>query len=136
LKEAEERRLVRLTKICLALPEAVRECHGSHATFLVRKRVFAYYLNDHHGDGIVSIACKVLPGDNTALAAAQPGRFYLPAYVGARGWVALRLDVGEVDWDEVAELAKGSYRMVCGKRLAALVDSLDIVPRKRQPRLN
>ena len=119
---AEDRRLVRLTKICLALPESIRQLHGNHAGFLVRKRTFAYFLNDHHGDGIVALTCKVLPGDNAALAAAQPARFYIPAYIGPRGWVALRLDVGNVDWDEVAELVVGSYLLVAPKRLAALVE--------------
>lgn len=116
-RSAEDRRLARLTKICLALPEAARQDCGSHAAFLVRKRTFAYFLNDHHGDGIVSVACKALPGDNAALAAAQPTRFYLPAYIGPRGWIALRLDRGEIDWDEVAELVTGSYRMIAPKRL-------------------
>jgi predicted DNA-binding protein (MmcQ/YjbR family) len=117
----EDRRLVRLTKICLALPETTRDCHGSHAGFLVRKKTFAYFLNDHHGDGIVAVTCKVLLGDNTALVAAQPDRFYPPAYLAHKGWVALRLDVGEVDWDEVSELVACSYRLVAPKRLAALV---------------
>ena len=116
-----EAHLARLSKICLALPEAARRDSGSHAAFLVRKRTFAYFLNDHHGDGIVSVACKVLPGDNNALANAQPARFYLPAYIGPRGWVALRLDVGEPDWVEVAELIKGSYRLTAPKRLAASI---------------
>ena len=80
-KAGKEPRLARLTKICLALPEAKRECSGTHAAFRVRKKVFAYFLNDHHGDGIVSLCAKVLPGDNTALIAAQPARFYLPAYI-------------------------------------------------------
>ena len=118
---AEDRRLVRLTKACLALPESTRECHGRHASFLVRKRTFAYFLNDHHGDGIVAVACKALPGDNVALASAQPTRFYLPSYIGPRGWVALRLYVGPIDWDEVAELVAGSYMLVAPKRLAALI---------------
>ena len=78
-------------------------------------------MNDHHGDGIVAVACKALPGDNVALASAQPGRFYLPSYIGPKGWVALRLDVGVVDWDEVAELVKGSYLLVAPKRLASLI---------------
>src|SRR5580698_6526756 len=117
----EDKRLVRLTKICLALPEATTYRQGSHAGFLVRKRTFAYFLNDHHGDGIVAVTGKVLPGDNKALAAAQPERFYLPAYIGPKGWVALRLDVGEVDWDEVTELVACSYQLVAAKRLAAII---------------
>jgi phosphoribosylglycinamide formyltransferase-1 len=117
----EDARLARLTKIALALPEAVREYHGSHAAFLIRKKTFAYFLNDHHGDGIVAVTCKVLPGDNTVLVAADPGRYYLPSYIGSRGWVALRLDAGPVDWDEVRELLAGSYRMMAPKRLAVQV---------------
>jgi hypothetical protein len=120
-KPAEDPRLARLSKICLVLPEAVREIHGRHATFLVKKKVFAYFLNDHHGDGIIAVSCKVLPGDNAALIAAQPARFYLPSYVGPRGWVALRLDVGKIDWDEVAELVTASYRLTAPHRLTTLL---------------
>jgi hypothetical protein len=116
-------RLARLMKICLALPEAIQESAARHATFLVRKATFAYYLNDHHGDGIVSVCCKVLPGDNEALVAAQPSKFYLPAYIGPRGWVALRLDVSGLDWNEVAELVVTSYQLIAPKRLALLANS-------------
>jgi predicted DNA-binding protein (MmcQ/YjbR family) len=120
-RTTEDRRLARLSKICLALPEATRQDFGSHASFLVRKKTFAYFLNDHHGDGIVSLAAKVLPGENTALVAAQPNRFYLPAYIGPRGWIAIRLDVGDTDWSEVRELVLCSYRLVAPRRLAASV---------------
>jgi phosphoribosylglycinamide formyltransferase-1 len=120
-RTTEEPRLVRVTKIALGLPEAVREVHGSHASFRVRKKVFAYFLNDHHGDGIVSLACKVMAGDNVRLASASGERFYLPAYIGARGWVALRLDVGKIDWGEVKELMVGSYLMCAPKRLGRRV---------------
>ncbi len=116
----EDPRLAHLTKICLALPEATRRLSGSHAAFLVRKKTFAYYLSDHHGDGIVAVTCKVAPGDNSLLVAAQPGRFYLPAYIGPKGWVALRLDIGDIDWDEVTELVSDSYRRIAPKRLAEL----------------
>ena len=116
-----DRLLARLTKTCLALPEAACEEKGRHAAYSVRKKIFAYYLNDHHGDGIVSVACKALPGENASLAAAQPSRFYLPAYIGPRGWIALRLDRGTVDWEEVGELVTGSYCLTAPKTLAARV---------------
>src|SRR5580704_2142418 len=96
--------LARLTKICLALPEVTREVKGRHAAFLVRKKKFVYFLDDHHGDGIIGVCGKALPGDNVRLIAAHPERFYMPAYVGPAGWVALRLDRPGVDWEEVAEL--------------------------------
>jgi len=111
-------RLTRVTELALALPEAIRQIHGSHAQFLVRKKTFAYFLNNHHGDGIVAITGKVLPGDNKALAEAQPKRFYRPAYIASRGWVALRLDVGKIDWNEVGELLVSSYTLIAPRRLA------------------
>jgi hypothetical protein len=117
----EDERLTRFTKICLGFPRAEREIMGSHAGFKVKKKTFAYFLNDHHGDGIVGVWCKVLPGDNTALIKTDPKRFYMPAYVGPRGWVGLRLDGKRIDWGEVEELARGSYQLVAGKMLAALV---------------
>jgi phosphoribosylglycinamide formyltransferase-1 len=120
-RSAEDPRLSRLTGIALTFPETTRQTYGSHAQFLVRKKTFAYFLDNHHGDGIVAVACKVLPGDNKALVEAQPRRFYLPAYIGPRGWVALRLDVGKVDWDEVRELLLSSYALIAPKRLATLV---------------
>jgi predicted DNA-binding protein (MmcQ/YjbR family) len=116
---ADPPRLTRLTRICLALPEAELQRMGDHASYRVRKKVFAYFLDNHHGDGIVALCCKVAPGENADLAAHDPARFYLPAYIGPRGWVALRLDTGRIDWGEVAELVADSYRLVAPKRLAA-----------------
>lgn len=117
----EDKRLARVTAIAAKFPESVHETRGSHATFLVRRKVFAYFLNDHHGDGIVSIACKALSGDNHRLIAGHPDRYYLPPYIGPRGWVALRLDRGKVDWGEAAELMLGSYLLTAPKTLAAKI---------------
>ena len=123
-RKSEDQRLARVTKLALALPEAKREIYGSHAQFLVRKKTFAYFLDNHHGDGIVAVTGKVLPGDNQRLADAQPGRFYLPAYIASRGWVALRLDTGKINWNEVRELLLGSYALIAPKRLTDRVKQL------------
>ena len=121
---SEDPRLTRLSKLALALPEVTRQTYGSHAQFLVRKKTFAYFLDNHHGDGIVAVTCKVLPGDNKALVEAQPRRFYLPAYLASRGWVALRLDIGKIDWGEVSDLLSGSYALIAPRRLAEQVKGL------------
>jgi predicted DNA-binding protein (MmcQ/YjbR family) len=118
---SEDRRLLRLTKLSLALPEAKRELAGRHARFHVRDKTFAWYLDDHHGDGIVSVSCKMPLGENREVAALDPARFYLPQYMSHRGWIALRLDVGKIDWDEVEELVAESYGLIAPKRLAAAV---------------
>jgi hypothetical protein len=115
------KRFARLADICLQLPVTAREDKGDHAAFLVRKKIFLYYLNDHHGDDIVALCCKVFPGEAAALVAASPDRYYLPAYLGARGWIGLRLDRRSVDWQEVAELVRGSYLLCAPKRLQSIV---------------
>jgi len=120
---AEDPRLTRLTQLALALPGSTRQVRGSHAQFLVRKKTFAYFLDNHYGDGIVAVTCKALPGDKE-LADAQRNRFYLPSYTASRRWVALRLGMGKVDWDEVKELLLGSYALIAPKRLAERVKNL------------
>lgn len=113
----DRERLQKLVNICMTLPGASKEAMHDHMAFKVGKKTFAYYLNDHHGDGIVSVCCKVLAGDNARLIDANPRKFYMPSYIGPRGWVALRLDRATVDWREVKELVRGSYEQMAPKRL-------------------
>jgi predicted DNA-binding protein (MmcQ/YjbR family) len=118
---SEDRHLVRLTKICLALPEAEHESMGDHSSFSVRKKKFAYHLNNHHGDGIVSVCFRTERGENEVLLASDQTRFYSPAYIGPKGWVGLRLDTGKIDWKEVADFVTESYRLAAPKSLAARI---------------
>lgn len=70
---------------------------------------------------------KAPPGVQQALVGSDPVRFFVPAYVGHKGWVGARLDV-EQDWDEIAELIEDSYRLIAPKRLCALLDHPDPGP--------
>jgi hypothetical protein len=101
----------------VALPETAIAREGSHASFTVGKKTFAYFLDNHHGDEIVSACVRVPKGENEALAKADPKRFYLPAYMHAHGWVGVRLDGGRVEWKTLGELVASSYRSVAPKRL-------------------
>ncbi len=111
-----------VSEICLSLPEATVERSGDHATFKVRKKVFAYYLHDHHGDGIISVCFRMPAGEGAKLVADNGYHHYSPAYIGPRGWVGYRLDLGETDWDQVTTRVTDSYRQVAPKRLLALLD--------------
>jgi hypothetical protein len=113
-------RRARLKEICHALPE-VTSHDGQHIGFQVRRRTFAYYLDDHHGDGRVALCCKVPLGDQEALVGLDPERFFRPAYLGVHGWVGVHLDLYTVDWDEIRKLVGTGYRLVAPRRLAALV---------------
>jgi len=113
--------LARLTPICLALSEAGEMTFGVHRRFVVRDKTFAWFTDDHHGDGMTLLITKAEPGLAETLIAADPARFVRPAYLGHKGWVGLRLDVGPVDCDEVRGLVTDSYHLIAPKRLAAVV---------------
>jgi predicted DNA-binding protein (MmcQ/YjbR family) len=115
-------RLQQVTTICLDLPEAACEANGQHASTKVRGKTFAYFLDDHHGDGRVALTCRVAPELQEALLASNEDRFFKPAYLGARGWIGVRLDLGPVDWAEIADINADSYRLAAPKRLAAELD--------------
>jgi predicted DNA-binding protein (MmcQ/YjbR family) len=121
---ASERK-AKLSAIYLALPGTSRQVREDHADFRVGLKVFAYYLANHHGDGIIGMWCKVLPGENERLIAGSPRKFYMPAYVGPRGWVGLRLDRATVDWAEVKELIVGSYLQTAPKKLVRLLEAAE-----------
>jgi predicted DNA-binding protein (MmcQ/YjbR family) len=104
----------RLRAICLALPEAEEKEAWGDPTFRVRDRIFAM---EKRGDGRTSVWCKAPPGSQTILVGADPERFFVPPYVGHKGWVGMRLDNGP-DWDEVAAIVARSYSLVAPKRLA------------------
>lgn len=115
----EQSTLRQLIELCLTLPEATIEPAGRHTGFVVRGKKFAWYLDDHHGDGKVALSVRMAPGDNRQLVEIAPDRYFLPAYVAQHGWVSLRLDLGAIDWDEVASLLKESFRLQAPRRLAA-----------------
>ena len=117
---AKDQRLERVTKICKALPESFYELAGKNASYQVRKETFVYYLNNFRGDGLIAVCCKLPPGESAARIQANPNKFYLPTSIGSDDWVAVRLDIPGVNWEEVGELIRGSYRLIAPEKLANL----------------
>jgi len=109
--------------ICLALPEVTeRLSHGAPTWFVRDKKSFVtLWADGHHQDEFPHLWLAGLPGAQQELAAADPGQFFRPPYVGGRGWIGVRLD-REVDWAEIAELCQDAYRAVAPARLVALLD--------------
>ncbi|MGW3770310.1 MmcQ/YjbR family DNA-binding protein [Actinomadura verrucosospora] len=110
--------LLRIREICMSLPEVTEKPFGGHTapSFRVRDKLFAMTSEDG-----LSLTFKAGPGVQEALVAEAPERFFVPKYVGAKGWVGARLDVDH-DWDEMAELIEDSYRLIAPKRLVDLLD--------------
>ena len=94
------------------LPDAECAREAVHATWRVRKKAFAYFLDNHHGDGIVAVCVRVPLAEARTMIAADPKRLYSPAYIGPRGWLGVRLDTARVDWTFVARLVAESHRKV------------------------
>jgi len=117
------RRRERMIEICRNLPEVTYEEVGDgHIAFRISKKIFGYYLFDHHGDGIIAFCCKSTLNEQRRLVREDADSFFVPAYLGAKGWVAIRLDLDEVDWQTVTELARQAYQAIAPRKLAALVE--------------
>ncbi len=100
----------RLVALCCTLPEVEAErCGAQHLAFKVRNKTFAYYVYDHHGDGRIAFLCKAPAGEQGHLVEESPGRYFVPPYVGPKGWVGLRLDTRSIDWRAVKNLAFAAY---------------------------
>lgn len=110
--------LMRVREVCLSLPEVTEKPFGGHTapSFRVRDKLFVMTSEDG-----LSMTFKAGPGVQEALVAESPERFFVPKYVGSKGWVGARLDVDH-DWDEMAELIEDSYRLIAPKRLVDLLD--------------
>jgi len=111
MKAASER----LRRICLALPEAAEVEAWGDPTYRIRNKIFAM---EKRGDGRLSVWCKAPDGSQQVLTGADPERFFVPPYVGPKGWIGIRLD-RRPDWAEVETLIRRSYRLIAPKKLAA-----------------
>jgi hypothetical protein len=110
------RAIARLRAICLALPQAEERETWGIATWRIRDRIFCMWSTTDTPEA--ALWCKAPPGIQGMLVEAAPKRFFVPPYVGHKGWIGVVLDAG-VDWDEVAALVRRSWRMTAPKRLAA-----------------
>jgi hypothetical protein len=98
--------------MCADLPEtSERLSHGAPTFFVRGKRSFVMVLTDHHGDGRFALWCAAPEGMQGMLVEADPERFFVPPYVGHRGWIGVRLDRG-LEWDEVIGIVEDAYAEV------------------------
>ncbi|HTK71455.1 MAG TPA: phosphoribosylglycinamide formyltransferase [Croceibacterium sp.] len=110
----------------LALPESDEvNSHGMPSFGVIKGKKFAYVSMDHHGDGKTALLVKISgPDEQAQLIDMDPERYYRPAYFGD-GWIGIRLDLGDTDWDSIAGWLRRSWRSVAPKRLTALMDAAD-----------
>lgn len=102
--------------IMASLPEAEEFISHGSPNFRVRKKIFATYTINHHGDGRVALNLMAPPGAQAAFTKMRPKVYFVPPYVGPRGWLGVQLDQG-LSWDTVFEHAREAYEMVAPAEL-------------------
>jgi hypothetical protein len=108
--------LAKVRAIFQGLPEIEEEPFGEHVTFRVRKKVVAYLLDNHHGDGRLAVWFKAPPGAQAMLVESDPDRYFVPPYVGHRGWVGAIVS-GSPDWATIGAGLEEAFRLTAPKRL-------------------
>ena len=110
------------------LPEATeRISHGSPCFFVGRAPQFATFVDHRHGTDSLGIWCAAPVGVQAELVETEPDRFYVPKYVGGRGWIGLHLD-RVLDEDELAAVLRDAYATVAPARLRARLEDGDDQP--------
>ncbi len=105
-------------EMCLWLPEAEEFLSHGSANFRVRGKTFATYAVNHHGDGRVALWLNAPSGSQDLHVQAEPRHFFVPPYVGPRGWLGVLLDRG-LAWPRVAALVREAYEKAAPAALSS-----------------
>ncbi|HEU4968724.1 phosphoribosylglycinamide formyltransferase [Sphingomonas sp.] len=117
-----EAKLARVREIAMALPGAEETTsHGMPCFRVAGGKMFCYFTHDHHGDGIVAIIVKTSgPDEQAQLIDQDPDVYYRPAYFGPSGWIGVRLDTPDTDWDHIADRIELSWKLVAPRKLLGI----------------
>jgi len=107
------------------LPEVGRKTsHGSPGWSVggEKGKLFAIIADQHHGEEAIGLLVKASgPDEMTGLIEAQPDVYYWPKYYGASGWLGVKLNRRDVDWDQIREWLERSWRACAPPRLTKLM---------------
>lgn len=106
--------------VCLWLPQAEEFMSHGSPNFKVRGKTFATFVINHHGDGRVALWLSAANGAQEHHVRADAVNFFVPPYVGPRGWLGVRLD-RSLSWRRIAGLVREAYENVAPALLAASI---------------
>ena len=119
-------------RLCLSFPEAEEFVSHGAPTYRMRGKSFATFTVNHHGDGHVALLVCAMPGAAAAHVAAEPKHYFIPPYVGPRGWLGVELNQG-ISWKRVAMHAREAYAQVAPRTLvSALPDTIAVASPKKK----
>ncbi|MDQ1657960.1 MAG: hypothetical protein QOD41_3043 [Cryptosporangiaceae bacterium] len=114
----------RLVAVAAHLPGVETADDHGHTGFELRGKRIGWLLAGHHGDGRLALWVKAPAGEQDALVSGDPGRYFVPPYLGHRGWVGALVDrASDPDWPEITALLEQAWRMTAGKRAVAAYDA-------------
>jgi predicted DNA-binding protein (MmcQ/YjbR family) len=117
-----------IRQLCLAFPEAQEfSSHGMLNFRVGGGRNFAIYAVNHHGDGRIALWLNVPDGVQDAYVRAEPEQFFVPPYVGPRGWVGVRLDRA-IAWARLVPFVRMAYEQVAPPRLSRMLGETPKIP--------
>jgi predicted DNA-binding protein (MmcQ/YjbR family) len=115
-------------EVCLSFPESEEYVSHGFPNYRVRGKTYASYVVNHHGDGRVSLWLNAPSGSQHHYATSEPKHFFIPPYVGPRGWLGVHLNKG-LPWTRVAALVRQAYEKVAPRKLAgAIGETIQIKP--------
>lgn len=111
--------LAKVRALCLALPRAAEKIsHGAPTFFIEKGKVFAYFTHNHHSDGRTAVQVKTSGREEQAmLVEMDPALYFVPPYTGPSGWIGMRLDRDDTDWDHVGDRIASSWELVAPRKL-------------------
>ncbi|MCZ6643543.1 MAG: MmcQ/YjbR family DNA-binding protein [Gammaproteobacteria bacterium] len=110
-------------EVCLWFPESAEIPSRGSPDFRVRNKTFASYIVNHHGDGNIALWLPAPPGAQELYSEAEPNYYFVPPYVGPRGWLGVHLDQG-LSWMDIASRVREAFVMVAPKSLGTNLEDM------------
>ena len=107
--------------LCLAFPETEEILSHGSPTFKAKGKSFAIFTVNHHGDGRVGYYLNSPPGAQQLYTENEPDIYFVPPYVGPKGWLGVELNKG-LEWDTVARLVHDAWANTVPAAIAARLE--------------
>lgn len=110
----------KIRPVALAIPGVVEKVsHGTPTFFTSDKtsgRTFTS-VHDERGwsEGRLCLWYAAPKDLQEAVVGGDPAHYFVPPYVGVRGWIGLRLDLPDTDWDAVAGAVEDAHEFISGR---------------------
>jgi hypothetical protein len=114
---ANAKLLARVEAYCTELADVVAKTSHGTSTWFTGGRQFAAWADNHHGDGRLALWLAAPEGAQAMLVEADAESYFVPPYVGPRGWIGVRLD-RSLAWNEIAAAIDRAHAAIAAKRPA------------------